>query len=244
MTSLPLIIVNFQRGAPETGQPTKTEQSDLMLAIHGRSGECPMPVIAASTPSDCFDYAYIAAKLTLEHMTPVILLTDGYIANGSEPWKIKSIKEMPPIKTKVVDKKSENWHPYDRDNDTLSRNWAIPGTAGLEHRVGGLEKDKITGNVSYVTDNHEYMTNIRAEKVKSVENYIPKLEEEYQEEGDLLVIGRGGTYGRWHSVVRKLVDKGFPNKHFRGPRATKHNVNKTRRTDRVTVPLRYDGKKS
>ena len=209
MTELPLVIVNVQRGGPSTGLPTKTEQSDLLQAMYGRNGESPVIVIAASTPSDCFDYAYIAAKLTLEHMTPVILLTDGYIANGSEPWRIKSTNEMPDIKTTLVDKGSDTWHPYDRDNDTLSRNWAIPGTPGLEHRVGGLEKDKITGNVSYVPDNHEYMTNIRAEKVRRVENYIPDLKAEYNEEGDLLVIGWGGTYGSLHSAVRKLHAKGF-----------------------------------
>ncbi len=209
MTELPLVIVNVQRGGPSTGLPTKTEQSDLLQAMYGRNGESPVIVIAASTPSDCFDYAYIAAKLTLEHMTPVILLTDGYIANGSEPWRIKSINEMPDIKTNLVDKGSDTWHPYERDNETLSRNWAIPGTPGLEHRVGGLEKDKITGNVSYVPDNHEYMTNIRAEKVKRVENYIPDLKAEYNEEGDLLVIGWGGTYGSLHSAVRKLDVKGF-----------------------------------
>ena len=209
MTELPLVIVNVQRGGPSTGLPTKTEQSDLLQAMYGRNGESPVIVIAASTPSDCFDYAYIAAKLTLEHMTPVILLTDGYIANGSEPWRIKSINEMPDIKTNVVTKKSETWHPYDRDNETLSRNWAIPGTPGLEHRVGGLEKDKITGNVSYVPDNHEYMTNIRAEKVKRVENYIPELKSEYNEEGDLLVIGWGGTYGSLHSAVRSLDNEGY-----------------------------------
>ena len=209
MTELPLVIVNVQRGGPSTGLPTKTEQSDLLQAMYGRNGESPVIVIAASTPSDCFDYAYIAAKLTLEHMTPVILLTDGYIANGSEPWRIKSINDMPEIKTNVVDKRSESWHPYNRDNETLSRNWAIPGTPGLEHRVGGLEKDKITGNVSYVPENHEYMTNIRAEKVKRVENYIPELKAEYNEEGDLLVIGWGGTYGSLHSAVRSLHNEGY-----------------------------------
>lgn len=209
MTELPLVVVNVQRGGPSTGLPTKTEQSDLLQAMYGRNGESPVIVIAASTPSDCFDYAFIAAKLTLEHMTPVILLTDGYIANGSEPWKIKSISEMPDINTQVIDQGSDTWHPYDRNNETLSRNWAIPGTAGLEHRVGGLEKDKITGNVSYVPDNHEYMTNIRAEKVKRVENYIPDLKAEYNEEGDLLVIGWGGTYGSLHSAVRGLDNQGL-----------------------------------
>lgn len=209
MTELPLVIVNVQRGGPSTGLPTKTEQSDLLQAMYGRNGESPVIVIAASTPSDCFDYAYIAAKLTLEHMTPVILLTDGYIANGSEPWRIKSIDDMPDIKTNVVDHRSKTWHPYDRNNETLARNWAIPGTPGLEHRVGGLEKDKITGNVSYVPENHEYMTNIRAEKVKRVENYIPELKAEFNEEGELLVIGWGGTYGSLHSAVKELNEAGL-----------------------------------
>lgn len=204
MTELPLVIVNVQRGGPSTGLPTKTEQSDLLQAMYGRNGESPVIVIAASTPANCFDYAYIAAKLTLEHMTPVILLTDGYIANGSEPWKIKSVKDMPEITTHIIDERSETWHPYDRDNETLSRNWAIPGTPGLEHRVGGLEKDKITGNVSYVPENHEYMTKIRAEKVKRVEDFIPELKAEYNDEGDLLVVGWGGTYGSLHSAVRQL----------------------------------------
>jgi len=209
MTELPLVIVNVQRGGPSTGLPTKTEQSDLLQAMYGRNGESPVIVIAASTPENCFDFAYIASKLALEHMTPVILLTDGYIANGSEPWKIKSINDMPSIKTRIIDKSSDSWHPYDRDNKTLARNWAIPGTPGLEHRVGGLEKDKTTGNVSYMPDNHEYMTNVRAEKVKRVENYIPDLKVEYAEEGDLLVVGWGGTYGSLHSAVGKLNAAGL-----------------------------------
>jgi 2-oxoglutarate ferredoxin oxidoreductase subunit alpha len=208
MTELPLVIVNVQRGGPSTGLPTKTEQSDLLQAMYGRNGESPVIVIAASTPSNCFDYAYEASRLALEHMTPVILLTDGYIANGSEPWKIKSLKEMPTINTRIINNGSESWHPYDRDSETLARNWAIPGTPGLEHRVGGLEKDQVTGNVSYVPENHEYMTKVRAEKVKRVENNIPDLEVEYNDEGDLLVVGWGGTYGSLHSAVRKLASKG------------------------------------
>lgn len=209
MTELPIVIVNVQRGGPSTGLPTKTEQSDLLQAMYGRNGESPVIVIAASTPANCFDYAFLASKLALEHMTPVILLTDGYIANGSEPWRIKSIDQMPDIKTHIIDKSSESWHPYDRDNKTLARNWAIPGTPGLEHRVGGLEKDKITGNVSYVPDNHEYMTKIRAEKVSRVADYIPGLKSEYAEEGDLLVVGWGGTYGSLHSAVGKLNARGY-----------------------------------
>ena len=209
MVELPLVVVNVQRGGPSTGLPTKTEQSDLMQAMYGRNGESPVIVIAASTPSDCFKYAYVAAKLALEHMTPVILLTDGYIANGSEPWLIKSVAEMPEIKNNRVNEVKENWHPYDRDEKTLARNWAVPGTFGLEHRIGGLEKDKITGDVSHVPENHEFMTKIRAEKIKRVENYIPELETEFADSGELLVIGWGGTYGSLHSAVKQLNEKGY-----------------------------------
>jgi len=209
MIELPLVVVNVQRGGPSTGLPTKTEQSDLLQAMYGRNGESPVIVIAASTPSDCFKYGFEAAKLALEHMTPVILLTDGYIANGSEPWQIKSVSEMPEIKNNRISEVKENWHPYDRDEVTLARNWAVPGTYGLEHRVGGLEKDKITGDVSHVPENHEYMTKIRAEKIKRVENYIPELETEFADSGDLLVIGWGGTYGGLHSAVKQLNQQGY-----------------------------------
>ncbi|WP_396602939.1 2-oxoacid:acceptor oxidoreductase subunit alpha [Algibacter sp. R77976] len=209
MVELPLVVVNVQRGGPSTGLPTKTEQSDLMQAMYGRNGESPVIVIAAGTPSDCYKYAYEAAKLALEHMTPVILLTDGYIANGSEPWLIKSVAEMPEIKNNRIKEAKENWHPYDRDKETLARDWAVPGTFGLEHRIGGLEKDKITGDVSHVPENHEFMTKIRAEKIKRVENYIPELETEFAESGDLLVVGWGGTYGSLHSAVKQLNEKGY-----------------------------------
>ena len=212
MIELPLVVVNVQRGGPSTGLPTKTEQSDLMQAMYGRNGESPVIVIAASTPANCFDFAFQASKLALEHMTPVVLLTDGYIANGSAPWKIKSLEEMPEIKNNLVNEIKENWSPYDRDEATLARNWAIPGTPGLEHRVGGLEKDHITGNVSHVPENHEIMTHTRAEKVKRVENFIPEIEPEFAKEGDLLVIGWGGTYGSLHSAVKQIVEKeGYKN---------------------------------
>ena len=211
MIELPLVVVNVQRGGPSTGLPTKTEQSDLLQAMYGRNGESPVIVIAASTPANCFDFAYEAAKLTLEHMTPVILLTDGYIANGSAPWKVHSVDDMPEIKNNVVNEVKENWHPYDRNEDTLARNWAVPGTPGLEHRVGGLEKDSVTGNVSYVPDNHENMTKIRAEKVKRVQNYIPDIKSEFAETGDLLVIGWGGTYGSLYSAVKQMNDEGYKN---------------------------------
>jgi len=209
MIELPLVVVDVQRGGPSTGLPTKTEQSDLLQAMYGRNGESPIIVIAASTPANCFDYAYEASKLALEHMTPVLLLTDGYIANGSAPWKIQSVASMPEIKNTIVKEAKENWHPYDRDSDTLARGWAIPGSAGLEHRVGGLEKDKVSGNVSYVPDNHEYMIKIRAEKVRRVQNYIPHLETEFAQEGDLLVVGWGGTYGSLHSAVKQMNDEGY-----------------------------------
>ncbi len=211
MIELPLVVVNVQRGGPSTGLPTKTEQSDLLQALYGRNGESPVIVIAASTPSNCFTFAYEAAKLALEHMTPVILLTDGYIANGSGPWRIKSVEEMPEIKNNLIKQAKENWHPYDRDPETLARNWAIPGTPGLEHRVGGLEKDKVTGDVSHVPENHEMMVHTRAEKVKRVQNYIPSMMPEFNDEGDLLVVGWGGTYGALHSAVKQLFEEGHRN---------------------------------
>ena len=204
MTELPLVIVDVQRGGPSTGLPTKTEQSDLLQAMYGRNGESPLIVIAASTPANCFNFAYEAARLALEHMTPVILLTDGYIANGSAPWKIKTVAEMPDIKNNKVTEIKENWHPYDRDETTLARNWAVPGTEGLEHRIGGLEKDAVTGNISYDPKNHEEMTRIRAEKIERVKYNIPDLETEFVDEGDVLIIGWGGTYGSIHSAVKQF----------------------------------------
>ena len=208
---MPLVLVNVQRGGPSTGLPTKTEQSDLLQALYGRNGESPVIVIAASTPANCFDFAYEAAKLTIEHMTPVILLSDGYIANGSAPWKIKKVSDMPEIKNNIIKEADENWHAYDRDENTLARKWPIPGTEGLEHRVGGLEKDRISGNVSYIPENHEYMTKIRAEKIKRVQNYIPNLTTEFADSGDLLVVGWGGTYGSLHSSIKHLREEGYKN---------------------------------
>ncbi|MBT8234662.1 MAG: 2-oxoacid:acceptor oxidoreductase subunit alpha [Bacteroidia bacterium] len=211
MLELPLVVVDVQRGGPSTGLPTKTEQSDLLQAMFGRNGESPVILIAASTPANCFNYAYEAAKLTLEHMTPVILLTDGYIANGSAPWKIQSVDEMPEIKPLIIKEGSPEWQPYDRDKDTLARSWAIPGTPGLEHRVGGLEKDKLSGQVSYDPDNHQTMTDIRAEKIKRVQNYIPDLKPEFAHEGELLVVGWGGTYGNLYAAMKDLKQSGVDN---------------------------------
>ncbi len=210
MTELPLVVVNVQRGGPSTGLPTKTEQADLLQAMYGRNGESPLIVIAASTPENCFDYAYMAAKLTLEHMTPVLLLTDGYLANGSAPWKIKSLAEMPEIKlNRVKEGSKEEWYPYKRNPETLARSWAVPGTKGLEHRIGGLEKDSLTGDVSYMPDNHQKMVKTRAEKVQRVQNYIPELNVEYAQEGELLVVGWGGTYGALHTAVKRLNIQGY-----------------------------------
>jgi 2-oxoglutarate ferredoxin oxidoreductase subunit alpha len=211
MMELPLVVVNVQRGGPSTGLPTKTEQSDLLQALYGRNGESPVIVIAASTPANCFDYAFQASKLALEHMTPVILLTDGYIANGSAPWKIQSIDQLPEIKNNISTKVVDDWYPYTRDEITLARNWGIPGSYGFEHRLGGLEKDKVTGDVNQSPENHEEMTKIRAEKVKRVQNFIPDVVPEFTDSGDLLVIGWGGTYGSLHSAVKQINEEGYKN---------------------------------
>ncbi|MGE0562056.1 MAG: 2-oxoacid:acceptor oxidoreductase subunit alpha [Flavobacteriales bacterium] len=205
MTELPLVIVDVQRGGPSTGLPTKTEQSDLLQAVYGRNGESPVIVIAASTPSNCFDYAFMAAKLAVEHMTPVILLTDGFIANGAEPWRIKNTEELPNIKPVKVDVNArEAWKPYLRDLDKLSRQWAVPGTKGFEHRIGGLEKQDISGNISYEPLNHETMVKVRAKKVNRVANFIPELKVEGAEQGDLLIVGWGGTFGNLLTSFNEL----------------------------------------
>jgi len=208
MAELPLVIINVQRGGPSTGLPTKTEQSDLLQALYGRNGECPAIVVAASTPGNCFDYAYEAARLTMEHMTPVLLLTDGYLANGSAPWKIKKSGDMREINPPIITENKDNWTPYVRDPKTLARQWAIPGTPNLEHRLGGLEKEEITGNVSYDPENHEKMSRIRAEKIERVADNIPELKVDGQLSGDLLVVGWGGTYGHLLTAVNQLNIKG------------------------------------
>lgn len=207
MTELPLVVINVQRGGPSTGLPTKTEQSDLNQALYGRNGESPVIVLAASTPSNCFDYAYQAAKLAVEHMSPVILLTDGFIANGSEPWKIKNVGDMDEIYPSKTTTKKEDWSPYIRD-EKLAREWAVPGMKGFEHRIGGLEKEVISGNVSYDPYNHEEMVNLRAEKVERVSDFIPDLEVIGNQEGDLLVVGWGGTYGSLLTAVNPLLAEG------------------------------------
>ena len=208
MAELPLVIVNVQRGGPSTGLPTKTEQSDLMQALYGRNGESPAIVIAAGTPSDCFDYAFIACKLAIEYMTPVILLTDGYLGNGAEAWKIKHLKDLPAIHPPLANKELKNWKPYLRDDETLARYWATPGTAGLEHRIGGLEKQDIVGCVSHNPLNHEKMIHLRAEKVKKAQTAIPSQKVKGKDANDLLVVGWGGTYGTLYGAVNELQKEG------------------------------------
>ncbi len=207
MTELPIVIVNVQRGGPSTGLPTKTEQSDLMQALYGRNGECPVVVIASSTPSDCFHFAFEAARIALEHMTPVLLLSDSYLANGTEPWRIPEMKELPKIIPPFADRSETPFLPYKRDDDKLNRKWAIPGIPGLEHRIGGLEKT-IKGTVSYVPENHEEMVKLRAEKVARVVHEIPSLEVYGAKTGDLLVVGWGGSYGYLITAVRELQAEG------------------------------------
>ena len=208
MAELPLVVVNVQRGGPSTGLPTKTEQADLTQALYGRNGECPVVVVAASTPSDCFKYAFEAARIALEHMTPVILLTDGYLANGSEPWRIPNTDSLPHINPPFADKKELPFMPYKRNCDTLARSWAVPGTPGLEHRIGGLEKT-LKGTVSYIPENHEMMVNFRADKVARVVSKIPPLGVIGEESGDLLVVGWGGTKGYLLTAVRELQNEGY-----------------------------------
>ena len=208
MTELPLVIVNVQRGGPSTGLPTKTEQSDLLQALHGRSGEAPLVVIAASRPSNCYNYAFQAARIALEHMTPVILLTDGFIANGSEPWRLPLDSEYPDINVPFATPEDPNYLPYERDSEKLIRKWAIPGMKGLEHRIGGLEKMNKTGNVSYVPENHELMTKYRDEKIRKIAHYLPDITIKGDEDADLLVIGWGGTYGHLYSAVKEIRKTG------------------------------------
>ena len=207
MTELPLVIVNVQRGGPSTGLPTKTEQADLLQAVYGRNGEAPVAVIAACTPSDCFFQALEACRIALKFMTPVILLTDGYIANGSEPWKVPDLKDIPDISVSYRTEK-EGFFPYIRD-ENLARPWAIPGTPGLEHRIGGLEKADITGNVNYDPDNHDKMIHIRDNKIKNIANDIPELKVDGDETGDVLVLGWGGTYGTLKDAVTRARAAGY-----------------------------------
>ena len=212
MLEIPLVIVNVQRGGPSTGLPTKTEQADLFQAVHGRNGEAPIPVLAASSPTDCFEMAFEAVRIAVEHMTPVILLTDGYIANGAEPWQFPKAKDLkpitPPFATPKVAGDMEKFLPYLRDEKGV-RPWAIPGMAGLQHRIGGIEKEDGTGNISYDPLNHEKMVRLRAEKVRKVVENVPPLDlANGVESGDLLILGWGSTYGAIRTAVNEMCAEG------------------------------------
>jgi 2-oxoglutarate ferredoxin oxidoreductase subunit alpha len=207
MTELPLVIINVQRGGPSTGLPTKTEQADLFQAVWGRNGECPAIVVAPSTPADCFMMAIEATRLAYKFMTPVFYLSDGYLANGAEPWKVPEINELPEIKVNFATEPS-NFMPYGRDPETLARPYAIPGTPGLEHRIGGIEKQHLTGNVNYDPENHHFMVKLRQEKVDRVANDIPNIEIFGESTGKVLVLGWGSTYGSITSAVEKMQREG------------------------------------
>ena len=211
MTELPLVVVDVQRGGPSTGMPTKSEQADLFQALYGRNGESPLAVIAATTPTDCFDSAYWASKIALEHMTPVVLLTDGYIANGASTWKIPNLEKYPTITPPYVQKNfnesAENWKPYLRDEETLVRYWGVPGTEGYMHRIGGLEKDYFTGVISSNPENHQLMVDTRKAKIKKIADFIPEQAVIGNKGADTLIVGWGGTYGHLLEVMMRIQDK-------------------------------------
>ena len=214
MTELPCLIVDVQRGGPSTGLPTKTEQADLLQAMFGRNGECPVAIVAPCSPADCFNMTFEAIRLAISFMTPVFLLSDGYLANGAEPWLIPNVANLPKIKIRHPAAPESNGNgtgefmPYQRD-ERLVRQWAVPGTPGLEHRIGGLEKEDVTGNVSYDPINHEHMVKTRAQKIANIANDIPELTVTGPQEGDLLVIGWGGTYGAITTAVQRAQRKGY-----------------------------------
>lgn len=208
MTELPLVIVNVQRGGPSTGLPTKTEQADLLQAMYGRNGECPVVVIAPQSPADCFEMALEAYRLAIKYMTPVFFMSDGYLANGSEPWRIPEPADLPDIHVPFPDDRKK-FQPYARDPETLARPWAIPGTPGLEHTIGGIEKEDIFGHVSYDSANHERMVNLRAEKIRRIAADIPEIVPYGPETGDLLVMGWGGTFGAIRHAVENAQSEGL-----------------------------------
>lgn len=209
IAELPLVIVNVQRGGPSTGMPTKSEQTDLLQAMWGRNGESPLVVIAATSPANCFDSAYMASKIAVEHMTPVILLTDGYIANGSAAWRIPTNDDYLPINPpRVTPEMQEGWKPYQRNMENLVRYWAMPGTEGFQHRIGGLEKDFNTGVISTESDNHQKMTETRQAKIDYIANLIPEQTIEGDEDADLLIVGWGGTYGHLYSTMEIMHKQG------------------------------------
>ena len=242
MLEIPLLVINIQRGGPSTGLPTKTEQSDLMQAYYGRNGECPMPILSASTPADCFDAIYEAVRISIQHMTPVIFLSDGYIANGAEPWRYPQSKDLPAIEVKfkiALEEGEEKYKPYARDQK-LARPWAVPGTAGLEHRIGGLEKQNITGNVNYEPENHQLMVKLRQEKVDKIAEYIPEQKlDSGPEKGKILVLGWGSTYGAIKSAVAELQARGeaVSHAHLRYVRPFPRNLGALiKNFDQVLIP--------
>lgn len=242
MLEIPLLIIDIQRGGPSTGLPTKTEQSDLLQAYYGRNGECPMPIISASTPSDCFDGIYEAFRIAVNHMTPVIFLSDGYIANGAEPWKFPKSDDLQPITVKYkkgLEEGEDQFFPYQRD-ENLVRPWAVPGTPGLEHRIGGLEKQNITGNVSYDPENHQLMVKIRQEKVDKIADHIPLQKIEVgPEKGKVLVLGWGSTFGTIKSAVLELLAEGHQvaHAHLRHMRPFPKNLEEILHSyDHVLIP--------
>jgi 2-oxoglutarate ferredoxin oxidoreductase subunit alpha len=205
-TELPLVIIDVQRGGPSTGLPTKTEQADLLQVMFGRNGESPVPVIAASTPADCFHAAIEASRIAIKYMTPVVYLTDGYLANGAEPWRVPSVDQLPEIPVHFRTD-PDGFQVYARDGETLARAWVRPGTPGLEHRIGGLEKDALTGNVSYDPENHEAMVRTRAAKIEGIARELPPIAVQGPPSGDLLVLGWGGTYGACTQAAQAARDK-------------------------------------
>ena len=238
MTELPIVIVDVQRGGPSTGLPTKTEQADLLQAMFGRNGECPVAIVAAATPGDCFHMAIEAFRIATRHMLPVILLTDGYLANGAEPWRVPAMDELPRFEVEFATDPN-GFFPYSRDPDTLARPWAIPGTPGLEHRIGGIEKQDITGNVSYDPENHMHMVVTRAEKVARIADDIAELEVFGESEGRLLVVGWGSTYGAITSAVEEMQHQGksVSSAHIRHLNPFPKNLGDLLgRFDRVLVP--------
>ncbi|MCS2420492.1 2-oxoacid:acceptor oxidoreductase subunit alpha [Bacteroides fragilis] len=209
IAELPLVVINVQRGGPSTGMPTKSEQTDLLQALYGRNGESPMPVIAATSPTNCFDAAYMVAKIALEHMTPVVLLTDAFIANGSAAWKLPDLDEYPAIKPPyVTPEMAETWTPFQRNEKSGARYWAVPGTEGFMHRIGGLEKSNETGVISTEPENHQKMTLLRQAKIEKIADSIPELEVQGDTDADLLVVGWGGTYGHLYSAVEHMRKNG------------------------------------
>jgi 2-oxoglutarate ferredoxin oxidoreductase subunit alpha len=207
MTELPLVVVDVQRAGPSTGSPTKTEQGDLMLALYGRHSQTPVPVLAASTPGDCFDVMLEAFRIAVSYMTPVVVLSDGYLANSSEPWKIPDVESLPRSEVRY-ESEPEGFEPYARDPRTLARPWAVPGTPGLEHRIGGLTKANVTGNVVYDPGNHAEMVRLRAAKVAGIASDIPPVEVDGPSEGELLVVGWGGTRGVIQAALERLREAG------------------------------------